>query len=240
METLTILLFRRGLRVILPCAKHRSPVGNSPSQRVKIQENPGFGDEYPDTIRGDSQVASKAGESGMAARYALALFELADEQRKLDVVADDLKALDAAIEENEDLRRMMASPVIGRDAQGQAIGEILKQAGADDLTQRFVSVSAANRRLYAIRDIIKAYLAELAKRRGEVTAEVTSALALSEEQTRAVEDALQRVEGRNVALSLKVDPALIGGMVVKVGSRMIDSSLKTQLDRMKLVMKGAG
>ena len=83
----------------------------------------------------------------MAARYALALFELADEQRKLDAVADDLKALDAAIDENEDLRRMMASPVIGRAAQGQAIGALLQQAGADELTQRFVSVSAANRRL---------------------------------------------------------------------------------------------
>ena len=176
----------------------------------------------------------------MAARYALALFELADEQRKLDAVADDLKALDAAIAENEDLRRMMASPVIGRAAQGQAIEALLQQAGADELTQRFVSVSAANRRLYALRDIIKAYLAELAKRRGEVTAEVTSAQSLSDEQARAVEQALQQVEGRNVALSMKVDPALIGGMVVKVGSRMIDSSLRTQLERMKLVMKGAG
>ena len=176
----------------------------------------------------------------MAARYALALFELADEQRKLDAVADDLKALDAAIDKNEDLRRMMASPVIGRAAQGQAIEALLQQAGADELTQRFVSVSAANRRLYALRDIIKAYLAELAKRRGEVTAEVTSAQSLSDEQARAVEQALQQVEGRNVALSMKVDPALIGGMVVKVGSRMIDSSLRTQLERMKLVMKGAG
>ena len=185
-------------------------------------------------------MASKGSESGMAARYALALFELADEQRKLDAVADDLKALDAAIDENEDLRRMMASPVIGRAEQGQAIGALLQQAGADELTQRFVSVSAANRRLYALRDIIKAYLAELAKRRGEVTAEVTSAQSLSDEQARAVEQALQQVEGRNVALSMKVDPALIGGMVVKVGSRMIDSSLRTQLERMKLVMKGAG
>ena len=201
---------------------------------------PGFGDEYPECKWGESQVASKASESGMAARYALALFELADEQRKLDVVADDLKALDAAIEENEDLRRMMASPVIGRVAQSQAIGALLQHAGANELTQRFVSVSAANRRLYALRHIIRAFLAELAERRGEISAEVTSAQSLSEDQARAVEEALQRVEGRNVALSMKVDPALIGGMVVQVGSRMIDSSIKTQLDRMKLVMKGAG
>jgi len=176
----------------------------------------------------------------MAARYALALFELADEQRKLDVVADDLRALDSAIEENEDLRRMMASPVIGRAAQGQAMEAVLKNAGADELTQRFIGVTAGNRRLYALRHVIRAYLDELAKRRGEVTAEVTSARALTDEQSKAVEDALQRVEGRNVALSLRVDPALLGGLVVKVGSRMIDSSLKTQLERMKLVMKGAG
>ena len=185
-------------------------------------------------------MASKGSETGVAARYALALFELADEQRKLDAVADDLKALDALIDENEDLQRMMASPVIGRAAQGQAIGALLLQAGADDLTQRFVSVSAANRRLYALRDIIKAFLAELAERRGEISAEVISAQSLSDDQTRAVEQALQQVEGRNVTLSKKVDPALIGGMVVKVGSRMIDSTLKTQLERMKLVMKGAG
>ena len=134
----------------------------------------------------------------------------------------------------------MASPVIGRAVQGQVIGEILKRSQADDLTQRFICVAAENRRLYALSGIIKAYIAELAKRRGEVAAEVTSARALSEEQSRAVEDALQKVEGRNVTLSLKVDPQLIGGMVVKVGSRMVDSSLRTQIDRMKLVMKGAG
>lgn len=185
-------------------------------------------------------MASKAGESGMAARYALALFELADEQRKLDAVADDLRALDAAILGSDDLRRLMASPVLGRAAQGRAIGAVLQRFGADELTQRFVGVTAGNRRLYALRQIIRAFLDELARRRGEISAEVTSARTLTGEQTRAVEQALQRIEGRNVALSLKVDPALIGGLVVRVGSRMIDSSLKTQLAKMKLVMKGAG
>ena len=187
-----------------------------------------------------SHVASKVGESGMAARYALALFELADEQRKLDTVAGDLRALDAAIEENDDLRRMMASPVLRRALQGKAIGAVLEKMGADDLTRRFIGVAAANRRLFALRQIIRAFLAELAERRGEITAEVTSARALNDEQSRSVEQALQRIEGRNVALTLKVDPALIGGLVVRVGSRMIDSSLKTQLEKMKLVMKGAG
>jgi F-type H+-transporting ATPase subunit delta len=176
----------------------------------------------------------------MAARYALALFELADEQKKLDLVADDLRALDAAITENEGLRRMISSPVMRRADQGRGVTAVLEQAGADELTIRFVGVAAGNRRLFALRDMIRAYLAELAARRGEVTAEVTSARPLSDEQARAVETALQRVEGRNVALALKVDPSLIGGLLVKVGSRLVDSSLKTQLERMKLVMKGAG
>lgn len=205
-----------------------------------MQGFPRFGDRNPLVFREICQVPSKAGESGMAARYALALFELADEQRKLDVVAADLRALDAAIEESEDLRRLMASPVLGRAAQGKAIGAVLEQSGADELTKRFVGVTTANRRLYALRQVVRAFLAELAERRGEITAEVTSARPLTDEQSRAVEQALQRIEGRNVALSLKVDPALIGGLVVRVGSRMIDSSLKTQLEKMKLVMKGAG
>ena len=185
-------------------------------------------------------MASRASKSGMAGRYALALFELADEQRKLDEVAEDLKALKSALESNEDLRRMVASPVIPRTIQGQAINAILAKAGANELTQRLISVCANNRRLYAIRDIIASYLAELAERRGEITAEVTSALKLSEAQAQAVADSLRRIEGHKVTLSLKVNPALIGGMIVKIGSRMIDSSLKTQLERMKLVMKGAG
>ncbi len=185
-------------------------------------------------------MAGKAGESGLAARYALALFELADEHKKLDRVADDLRTLDAAIAESGDLRRLMRSPVISRADQGRAFAAVLESAGADDLTRRFVGVVAANRRLFALRDMIAAYLAELAARRGEVTAEVTSARRLSEAQGRAIEAALRRVVGRKVSLVLTVDPSLIGGLVVKVGSRMIDSSLRTQLQRMKLAMKGAG
>ena len=185
-------------------------------------------------------MATKAGNSGMAARYALALLELADEDQKLDVLAKDLKALDAAIVEIEDLNRMITSPVIERDIQAHATVAILDKSGADELTKRFINVCVLNRRLYAIRTIIKAYLSELAKRRGELTAQVTTAYPLNVEQTRAIERTLQRAEGSNVLLSLKVDSKIIGGMVIKVGSHMIDFSIKTQLDKMKLVMKGAG
>ncbi len=185
-------------------------------------------------------MASKAGESRLAARYALALFELADDQKKLDVVADDLRAFDAAAAESEDLHHLIHSPVLSRREQGAAIAAILETSGADELTRNFVGIVAANRRLFRLHDMIDAYLAELARRRGEITAEVTSARTLNKQQTKTVEEALRQVVGGKVALSLEVDPSLIGGLVVKIGSRMVDSSLKTQLDKMKLVMKGAG
>ena len=185
-------------------------------------------------------MASKGSKSEVATRYALALLELAEEQHKLNIVAEDLVSLDKAIEENLDLQRLMASPVISRRVQGKAIGAILTQVGADDLTKKFMGVSSANRRLQDFRHIITAFLAELAKRRGEVVAEITSAQKLSKEQLQAVQGALQRTEGRNVSISSKVDPTLIGGLIVKVGSKMIDSSIKTKLTKMKLIMKGAG
>ena len=134
------------------------------------------------------------------------------------------------------VRSRWSSDVVGVDLDGGRLADAVDRGVIDEIGS-LDTLPAADLGVVATpADSV----AELAQRRGEVTAEVTSALALSEEQTRAVEDALQRVEGRNVALSLKVDPALIGGMVVKVGSRMIDSSLKTQLDRMKHLMNGAG
>lgn len=184
-------------------------------------------------------MASKAGDTGVAARYALALFELADEQRKLDQVASDLKAVDALLRESVDLRRLIGNPVVSRAESGRAMAALLERLGADDLTRKFMGLISANRRLFALPAIIKSYLAELAQRRGEVTAEVVSARKLSDSQSMALEAALRNAIGGKVALSLAVDPGLIGGLVVKVGSRMIDSSLKTQLQKMKLAMKGA-
>ncbi len=184
-------------------------------------------------------MASKAGDTGVAARYALALFELADEQRKLDQVADDLRSLDAMIADNDDLQRLVRNPVVSRAESGRAMAALLESAGADQLTRNFIGLVAANRRLFALPAMIRGYLAELAERRGEITAEVTSAQQLSPAQTESLEAALRSAVGGKVALSVDVDPALIGGLVVKVGSRMVDSSLKTQLQKMKLAMKGA-
>ena len=178
--------------------------------------------------------------SGLAGRYASALFELADEQQQLDAVADELKQLRAILDESEDLRHLITSPVIARDQQSKAMAAILEQAKAGDLTRRFVLVVASNRRLFVLPQMIKAYLAELSRRRGEVTAEVTSAQPLSEAQQASLNESLRAAVGTKVQVDLKVDRALLGGLVVRVGSRMIDSSLRTKLQKLQFAMKGIG
>lgn len=176
--------------------------------------------------------------SGLAGRYASALYELADEGKALDAVAADLTALRQLLKDSADLDRLVRSPVLGRDEQAKAIGAVLEQAGAHELTRNFVGVAAQNRRLFALSDMIDGFLSELAHRRGEVSADVTSAVELKSEEVDAVTEALKKAIGGNVAVNLSVDPALIGGMIVRVGSRMIDSSLRSKLQRLQLAMKG--
>ncbi len=178
--------------------------------------------------------------SGLAGRYALALLELADEQKQLDSVADDLRALQALIAESDDLRKLMRSPLYGRDDQAGAMAAILEKAGAQDLTRRFVQVLAYNRRLFVLPDAIEVFLGELARRRGEITAHVSSAIELSDEHRDALTESLRKAMGGKIRLETKVDPGLIGGLVVRVGSRMIDNSLRSKLQRLQLTMKGAG
>jgi len=176
----------------------------------------------------------------LAGRYALALFELADERQALDQVANDLKGVDTLLAESEDLQRLVRSPLYGREQQARAMDEILTRAGASDLTKRFVLVVAQNRRLFALPKMIRAFLAELARRRGEVRAEVTAAAPLNEAQEKALLDTLSKSVGGKIQLELKTDPSLLGGLVVRVGSRMIDTSLKTKLQRLQFAMKGVG
>nr|WP_227010128.1 F0F1 ATP synthase subunit delta [Pelagibius marinus] len=178
--------------------------------------------------------------SDLAGRYASALLDLADEQKALDQVADDLKALRSLIAESEDLRRLLDSPVFSREEQRKAMTALMEKIGTGELTRHFVLVVADNHRLFALPAMIEAYLAELAQRRGEITAEVTAARNLSDAQQAALLEALRSSVGSKVQLDLKVDPALIGGLVVKVGSRMIDSSLRSKLQRLQLAMKGVG
>ena len=177
---------------------------------------------------------------GLARRYASALFELADEQKKLDEIASDLTGLKTIIAESDDLQAFLRSPLYGRDEQAKAMAALLEKVGSDDLTRRFVAVVAETRRLFALTAIIDAFLAELARRRGEVTAEVTSATELSDSQKDALAEAIGQSVGGKVNLDLKVDPSLLGGLVVKVGSRMFDSSLKRKLQRLQFAMKGVG
>lgn len=177
--------------------------------------------------------------SGLPGRYAHALFDLADEQGTLDAVRDDLISLQTMIREAPDLSRVLTSPVVGRNEQAAAVDAVMERAGIGDLTRRFVNVVARNRRLFALPGMIDVYRALLAQRRGEMTAEVTSAQPLSEAQRSALETALMRSVGANVSIDDRVDPGVLGGLVVKVGSRMVDSSLRTKLEKLQISMKGA-
>ena len=170
----------------------------------------------------------------------MALFELAGERHALDAVAGDLRELRAMLHESGDLTRLIRSPVLSREQQAQAIGAIAERAGLSPLTRDFLAVVAHNRRLFAVPAMIEAYLAKLAERRGEVTAEVTVAQPLNEARTAALNEQLRRAVGARVAVEIRVDPALLGGMTVKVGSRMVDASLKSRLQRLQLAMKSTG
>lgn len=177
---------------------------------------------------------------GVAGRYASALYELADSAKVLDAVAGDLRALRTMLETSDDFARLVSSPVLTRGAQVAAVTALADKAGFDSLTVKFVGLLAQNRRLGALRSTVAAFLSQLALRRGEVTAKVTSAQAMGAKHLDAVTKALATSLGSKVALEARVDPALLGGMVVRVGSMMIDSSLATKLQKLRLSMKGIG
>jgi F-type H+-transporting ATPase subunit delta len=185
-------------------------------------------------------AAESTGISGLAERYAAALFELADERHALDDVAGDLRELRAMLRDSGDLLRLVRSPVLSRADHGKAMAAVAENAKLSKLTGDFIAVVARNRRLFAVPAMIEAYLQKLADRRGEVTAEITAAQALSEAQQNALGEQLRRVVGGRVAIDVRVDPSLLGGMIVKIGSRMVDGSLKGQLQRLQLSMKGIG
>ena len=184
--------------------------------------------------------SSKTGATGLAGRYATALFELAAEQNALDAVANDLRSLRQMVTESADLARLIASPVIRREQQSKAIIALAERAGFHALTRNILGVLAMNRRLFALSGAIDGFLAKLAASRGEVTANVSSAVPLSESQIAALSETLRQVLGSKVTIDTKVDKRLLGGLVVRVGSRMVDSSLRTKLQKLQLAMKGIG
>jgi F-type H+-transporting ATPase subunit delta len=187
-----------------------------------------------------SLAAETTGVAALAERYAAALFDIADERRTLDEVASDLRQLRTMLAASADLMRLVRSPILSRPEQGRAITTLAERAGLSRLVRDFLAVVAKNRRLFAVPAMIEAFLAQLAARRGEVTAEVTAAQNLSEAQLGLLGEQLRRTVGRRVALDVRVDPELIGGMIVKVGSRMVDSSLKSKLHRLQIALKATG
>jgi F-type H+-transporting ATPase subunit delta len=178
--------------------------------------------------------------SGMAGRYAGALFELALDNKAVDAVKKDLDQFDTLVSGSADLNRLIRSPAFGADEQLKALSAILAKAGITGLAANFLRVITTNRRLFAARDMIRAYRALVARHKGEVTAQVTIAEKLNDKNLDALKSALKSVTGgKDIDLDVKIDPAIIGGLIVKVGSRMVDSSLRTKLNSIKLAMKEA-
>ena len=176
----------------------------------------------------------------MAGRYASALFELALEEKALDSVKADLEKFDALLAESPDLERLVRSPVFSADDKLKALSAILDKAGIKALAANFLRVLTTNRRLFAVRDVVRGYRALVARHRGEVTAQVTVAEKLSDKNLAALKDALKsKTAGKDIDLDVKIDPSIIGGLIVKVGSQMVDSSLRTKLNSIKLAMKEA-
>ena len=178
------------------------------------------------------------GASGVAGRYASALFDLALERGEIDAVAGELGQLKLLIDDSADLRRFLRSPIFSREDQSKAMAAVTSAAGVSALVCNVIGVVAANRRLFALEDIIGAYHALVSAHRGEITAEVTTAQPLSDAHRASVEQALKSAMGSAVAVETSVDPDILGGMIVRVGSRMVDSSLSTKLQRLQLAMKG--
>lgn len=174
----------------------------------------------------------------MAGRYASALFDLAGEQKSLAEVEKDLTTFSAMLAASPDLRAMVRSPVISREDQGKALAAITAKAGIGATTGNFLRLIARNGRLFAVEDMIRAFRALAARQRGEMQAEVTSAVALNDAQLAELKATLKAAAGKDVQLTSKVDPGLLGGLVVKLGSRMIDSSLRTKLAGLRVAMKG--
>ena len=176
---------------------------------------------------------------GLAGRYAGALYALAEEAGKVDAVVADMTGLAELVSGNDEMKTLVGSPAISWTDQTKAITAILETAGAAALTGRFAGTVASNGRLHALTRIINAFLAEHARRRGQVSAEVISAIELDDARRARVEAAVAKLAGSDkLSLSMHVDPSLIGGLVVRIGSRMIDTSVKTKLTRLETAMKG--
>jgi F-type H+-transporting ATPase subunit delta len=177
--------------------------------------------------------------SGVAGRYATALFDLARESDAIDAVKAELERFDALVSESPDLARLVRSPVFSADEQLQALSAVLERVGIGGLAAKFLKLVTSNRRLFAVRDMVTAFRELIADYKGEASAQVTVAEPLKEEHAAALKNALKAVSGKDIELNVKIDPAIIGGLVVNLGSRMVDSSLRTKLNAIRHAMKEA-
>jgi F-type H+-transporting ATPase subunit delta len=177
-------------------------------------------------------------QASLSGRYALALFELANEQKKLEAVGKDLAAVKQALGESDVFRALTTSPLVGRDEATRAVAATANAMKLDTVTANFLGVLARNRRLSQLPAVIRAFNQLAARHRGEITAEVTSAHQLDAGQVDAIKQNLRSRMGRDIAVDLSVDPAILGGLVVKIGSQMIDGSIRTKLNNLAQVMKG--
>ena len=197
--------------------------GQGPKEYVKSDE--------------DSVVSSNA--KGLAGRYAGALYDLAVEAKATDAVLSDLTSLRDMIAENDDLKSLVSSPVYTRADQSKAIMAVMDKAGANKLTNKFLGAVADNGRQFALPQSTTAFAEEVARRNGQISAEVTSAVLLDDKRRKAVEATVAKLaRSKNISLEMKVDPSLLGGLVVRIGSRLSDTSVKTKLNRLEAAMKG--
>ena len=176
--------------------------------------------------------------ASLAGRYASALFDLARDERQIEAVSKSLAIVKAALAESPDLQAVTNSPLIKRGEATKAIAATAGALGLDPLTTRFLGVVARNGRLSQLGDIIRRFTRLAANHRGETTAEVTSAFPLNDDQVAALKANLKARGGTDVVLDARVDPSILGGIVVRLGSRMIDASIKTKLNTLALAMKG--
>ena len=178
--------------------------------------------------------------SDAAGRYANALFELARDEGALEATERDVEALGVALKESADFRTLIASPLYGRDDQARGMAAIADEMGLSPLVRNFAALMASKRRLYMLPKVIDIFRALMAEHRGEVTAEVVAARELSEAQANKLAETLKSAEGRDVRLNVTVDENLIGGIVVRVGSRMIDTSIRSRLAQLQNAMREVG
>ena len=178
--------------------------------------------------------------SGIAQRYATAVFEIAKENKRLDKLEANLGDLHTALQESADLRDLLHSPILTREVQGQAIKAIAKKMGLIPALQNALSLMATKRRLFVVPQMVAQLREMIAAHKGEVTADVVSAKALTDAQAKKLSETLTSKFGQDVKINASVDETLIGGLVVKVGSKMIDTSIRSKLNSLQNVMKEVG